>query len=74
MYVLFVSDLVSNPYSIAALTRGRAGKVGPSAKMGPSVTAFLECSAVKATVVVLKDPPVDKIQRRICFFAVNAKR
>ena len=47
---------------------GRAGKVGPSAKVGPCVTAFLACNVVKATVVVSTDI------RRICFFGTNAKR
>ena len=74
MYVLFVSDLVSAPYSITALTRGRAGKAGRSAKVSPFVTAFLVCSAVKATVIVFTDPSGNTVQRRVCFIGANAKR
>ena len=39
-----------------------------------SLSAFLVCHAVKATVVVSTDPLRDIIQRRICFFGENAKR
>ena len=46
----------------------------PRPKWVPSVTAFLVCNAVKATVAVFTDPPGDTIQRRICLFGANAKR
>ena len=49
-------------------------KWAPQPKWAPSVTAFLVCNAVKATVVVFTDPPGDTIQRRIFFFGTNAKR
>ena len=39
-------------------SRGRAGKVGPSAKV-PPVTAFLVCNGVKTTVVVFTAPSGD---------------
>ena len=55
------------------LSRGRAGKVGSSAKVGLHVTAFLVCNVVKATVGVSTGTPVDISQRRICFFGTNAK-
>ena len=43
----------------------------PWPKWAPSVTAFLVCNVVKATVVVSTDTPGDIAQRRICFFEAN---
>ena len=48
--------------------------MAPRPNCAPSVTAFLVCNAVKATVLVFTDPPGDIIQRRIRFFGANAKR
>ncbi len=55
------------------LTTGQALNT-PRPKWAPSVTAFLVCNAVKATVVVFTDPPGDTTQRPICFFGADAKR
>ena len=55
------------------ITYSLAGKVGLSAKVAPSVTAFLVCNAVKPTIVVFINPLWDTIQHCICFFGTNAK-
>ena len=49
-------------------------KWAPRPKWVPTVTAFLACNAVKATIVVFTDPPGDTIQRRICLFGADVKR
>ena len=51
---------------LVLMGRGRAGKVGPQPEWALTVTAFLVCNPVEATVVVFTDPSG--------FFGANAKR
>ena len=71
--VIYSRDVTERYYGVvnSGLWLASREKTG---KMGPSVTAFLVCNAVKAMVVVFTDPSGDAIQRRNCLFGSNSKR
>jgi len=52
MYLRYI--IITPVYGI--ILRGRAGKVGSSAKV---ITAFLVCNAVKTTVAIFTNPSGD---------------